>query len=204
MNQLIYEKLQRLDAQCELCKTGDTMLCEGIRIYQKGEYKEHLIRTYTASCDKLKAKVAEASAEIQLDYSGIPQNFINNNDPEYDARWDSKLVFQEFSEADRISMWKHGLWKIAQWDTFKYTMLMLLFKQYTNWGNILTDFGKRYDLLVLDRFDMGTAPEFILDAVYELIMYRFHNGLGTIITVGNNPRPRNAREKELYQFLESQ
>lgn len=202
-NYIVDVVIPSLDDKCKRCFRGDTMLCSGMRLFLNEEMSERYGYpvTQTSPCSKLEAKLDQELVDKAVHESGIPQQFLDT----YERKevYMPKFLYSKFSDDLRNDLWAHGVNLLNAGTSYKYILTQLLLKRFGEWDSLIEKLGERYKVLVLDRFDLGNAPDIGLDELGELVRYRYNRGLSTLITVGEYPRMRCTSEVSLYTFMES-
>lgn len=199
----VEDTIVQLDKLCKKCFKGDTMLCSGMRIYVNQELtdKYGYLNVTTGPCSKLRDKLNTDATERAILMSGIPKSFVEK-DEVIDYYFPKPFMYEEFSDSLRQQLWSFGLDNIRNGLSFKYVLVQLLLKKFSEWDSLIDQLGDRYKILVLDRYDLGNAPDMACELLAELVRYRYSNDLSTIVTVGKNPRPRCTAEMTLYELME--
>lgn len=192
--------LAEADSLCEKCfkQSEDTMLCSGIRLFKRPEYKD--VAT-PGACIKLRAKREGEFNIRRLKDSNIPPTAIEKY-KDSDFQILTRFEFLEASEQLTESAWEWGCSLIREGIAFKYVLAHLLVKRYEDWDNLIVDLGDKIDVLFLDRFNVGHREQYISEALSELIRYRYNQDLRTFVTYEAR-KPHNTTEERLYEFLET-
>ena len=189
--------LDEADALCKKCleQPSDTMLCSGIRLYPREDYPG--APPTPGACEKLRYRRGKSIIEEKLKASGIPVKFIESfRYPKLKITQD--FVFVEATDDLTEEFFYIGVDLITNFQTsFKYVLTHLLLKKYGNWDDLIVELGDNFDVLVIDRFDVGRREEYVSRAFAELFRYRYNNGLKTVVTY-EAWKPRNGVEENLY------
>jgi hypothetical protein len=169
------------------------------------------------SCPKLKYKRNQESVMGRIRESNIPWNLVRQYEREQllSVRKDNNgflwvggtcitpMTYESHSSNLEKKSILLSLSLIYAGLRSKYFLTPLVFQKYNSWKDLLVDFGESVDFLTIARFDMGVAPFFILELLYELISFRKSQGLTTLVTVGSQPKARNDTEFALYEDMSS-
>lgn len=202
-NYIVDVVIPSLDDKCARCFKGNTMLCNGMRLYINDEMSERYgyAVTQTAPCSKLVDKLDQEVIDRAKQESGIPSKFLDSYT--HKEIYMPTFLYSKFSDELRNDLWAYGVNLLTAGTSYKYVLTQLLLKHFGEWDNLIEKLGERYKVLVLDRYDLGNAPDLGLDELGELVRYRYNRGLSTLVTVGEYPRMRCTSEVNLYSFMES-
>ena len=189
--------LAEADALCARClmEPSDTMLCSGIRLYRRVEYDN--APATPGACSKLREKREEEFVGGKLKSSGIPKSVLDTGTQDPLARFDGTFLFREASEEFTNYVFDWGMNAMRDGKAFKYVLTHLLIKNYSDWDNLIIDLGTRFDIVVLDRFNVGRVEDYVSKSFAELLQFRYSNNLQTVVTY-EAWKPRNPTEERLY------
>jgi hypothetical protein len=170
------------------------MLCAGYRLVKREDgFAERI------PCEKLADQLAEHRAAQKIKVSGIPTKFVDDWGGEFETF--PQFATLSASNESRERLWQWGLHLLDSGKRFKYIPVQLLLKDSANWANLLDLLGMRYDVLVLDRYDLGAAPDMALDLLAELVWFRYNHDLSTLVTYSKR-RERATSEVAVYDLFD--
>lgn len=218
MQKLEFAKLKKSDDLCEVCFNGnmEAMLCDGVRPYFDTSASDMYNRpvTHEHSCAKLRYKREQHTVVERLRRTGIPWNIVKRYGTDMllsAVQTPDELIvggnalpvgmYEEHSNPLEALAFRVSLSVVYNGMQSKYFLVPVALAQYNRWKDLLVEYGDGVAFLTLARFDMGSAPYFILDMLHELVNLRYNLGLPTLVTVGAQPKARTDKELELYESM---
>lgn len=189
------------EALCQTCMVGDDMLCPGYKWVEGVPGR--------VPCSKLEWKLLIDRIDENVKRSGIPASFVdewyvNKVIPGWGLTNQTLRVFPPTNEARREG-WGYGMFTMSSGRrTFKYVPVQLLLKDANTWDRMFETLGgPTYSVVMFDRFDLGSAPDMVIDLLCETVWARYNAGRETIVTANtDNPRIRATSEIAVYELFE--
>lgn len=189
------------EALCQTCMADEPMLCAGYKWVNGSPGR--------VPCAKLEWKLLMDRINENVKRSSIPASFVEDwiqsrVIPGWGITSDVLRVLPPTNEARREG-WGYGMFAMHSGrKTFKYVPVQLLLKDANNWDRILETLGgPTYSIVMFDRFDLGSAPDMVIDLLCETIWARYNAGRETIVTANtDNPRIRAVSEITVYELFE--
>jgi hypothetical protein len=195
--QLLLRNIQKADTLCEQCFKVEEMLCNGQRPYLTDG------RVQQGFCRKFYANAKAQAQERRLDATGLPKAALTKQYDFDPAAYPESHVFAVHDERTRCLLWEYGVWQTLETDKrFRYIHQALFVRKFTDWAGLLSKFSET-DTLMVDRYDSGGMPDYVVDSMAELMLYRIANEKQTILTLSSlMPNARTKSEEELYDVME--
>lgn len=199
----VANRLQEADALCAKClkKPANEFLCLGTRLVTDLELSSRLKEPKTKNdiCYKLQKFQVKNELNSRLEKSGIPHVFIKENfyDTGYnlvknedDYYLNDKQLHYMYNVVDACTssavseeLMKVGLSGLANKLRVRTIYSPVFFSKYEGWNSSLfADYGDAVDVLIILRYDLVNPPGYIIDLLYNLLIYRKEMGLLTILS----------------------
>jgi hypothetical protein len=211
--------MDKQEELCAKCLLGDTMLCPGTRDYFAEETSDFYgaLKLEHRPCSKKEVGIVENELIARIRRTGIPEPIFAKYSAGADITCEIGGGLITFSDGQYISQQTRGDLSRETMDTMfsiavsaftsghvvKYIYPQWVCQNYNKWEMWSVEDIITADLVIIQHIDQGSGADFIRNQLFSMVHSRIMNGLATLVTISDDPKPKTEVEKVVCEEVQS-